>query len=157
VPRGSLRPPRRRILLVVGAVLAACAMIAVGTLIGAVIVGNRPTIQLGPILPPLQQPGGPPPQGGRPVIGLPQAIGDSHTSFVVHGQGWMPDQQLTVTLKGHGISPVHPMSDDGGNFNYVINQDHEFFPGLLPLGTYQVMVTQPNGVSAVATFQVNRN
>jgi hypothetical protein len=52
---------------------------------------------------------------------------------------------------------MHPIADNQGNFNYVINQDHEFFPGLLPLGTYQVIVTQPNGARAVATFAVTRN
>ena len=161
-PRGSFGPRRRRILLVAGSALAAAAMIAVGAVIGTVVAGNRTPVQLGPFLPPSQQQGGPqqggrPPPNGKPFIGLPQVTGDRRTTFAVHGQGWMPDQQLTVTLKGHGDSPMHPIADNQGNFNYVINQDHEFFPGLLPLGTYQVIVTQPNGARAVATFAVTRN
>jgi hypothetical protein len=135
-------------------VLAAAAMIAVGAVIGTVIAGNQAPIELGPTLPLPPPSGGPQPPTGKPVIGMPQAIGDRRTSFVVHGMGWKPGQQLTVTLTGHGSSPMHPVVDDQGSFSYVINQDHEFFPGLLPLGIYQVVVTQPNGASATARFQV---
>jgi hypothetical protein len=44
--------------------------------------------------------------------------------------------------------------DDAGTFNYAINQDHEFFRGGLPAGTYQVLVTAPGGARARASFTV---
>jgi hypothetical protein len=100
--------------------------------------------------------GGPPASGGKPAIGLPQLTGDSHTEFVVHGQGWVPGQLVTVRLVGVGISPDRVVVDDGGSFSYVINQGHEFFPGGLPLRTYTVIVTAADGTRAVARFAVLR-
>ena len=49
---------------------------------------------------------------------------------------------------------MHPIVDDAGTFNYAINQDHEFFRGGLPAGTYQVLVTAPGGARAKASFTV---
>jgi hypothetical protein len=63
---------------------------------------------------------------------------------------------VTVTLIGVGPSPVHPVADSAGNFNYAINQDHEFFRGGLPLRGYRVVVTAPGGGRATAGFLVNR-
>ena len=77
--------------------------------------------------------------------------------FVVHGQGWPAGQVITVKLvgAGAGVAPGHVTADDAGTFNYAIDQGQEFFPGGLPLGTYQVVVTA-GGARAVARFAVNR-
>jgi hypothetical protein len=91
---------------------------------------------------------------GRPQIALYQAFGDSNTVFVVHGESWKPGEKITVALSGH-VSPVHPVVDEAGTFNYAINQDHEFFRGGLPAGTYRVLVTAPGGARASASFTVH--
>ena len=46
---------------------------------------------------------------------------------MVHGQNWPVHGQVTIALVGVATSPIHPIADDRGTFNYVINQDHEFF------------------------------
>ena len=56
---------------------------------------------------------------------------------------------------GVGVSPIHPLADNRGNFTYVINQDHEFFPGGLRPGVYTVRVTDQAGASSEATFSVS--
>jgi hypothetical protein len=55
-----------------------------------------------------------------------------------------------------GTSWMHPIADGMGTFNYTINQDHEFFPGLLPVGTFTVRVTGPNGATSQASFEVHK-
>jgi hypothetical protein len=75
--------------------------------------------------------------------------------FVVHGVGWRPGQAITVTLAGRRPSPERPIVDGAGTFSYAINQDHEFFPGGLPPGTYHVIVTASGGARAEATFTVH--
>jgi serine/threonine protein kinase len=127
--------------------------------------GSGPQQSLGPVLPP---PGPPPGQGppadvlspavansGIPYIALSQDFGDPNTGFVVHGQNWPAHRLLTITLVGVGVSPIHPLADDRGNFNYVINQDHEFFPGGLRPGVFTVRVTDSAGASSEARFSVN--
>jgi hypothetical protein len=74
---------------------------------------------------------------------------------MVHGQNWPVHGPVTIELVGVGSSPIHPLSDDRGTFNYVINQDHEFFAGGLPPGIYTVRVSDQAGASAEAKFQVN--
>ena len=76
--------------------------------------------------------------------------------FVIHGDGWPHGKPLTVTLVGFGSSPIHPVADSMGTFNYAINQDHEFLPGPLPLRIYTVRVTDAAGAKAAARFSVNR-
>jgi len=130
---------------------------------------------LGPVIGPPPN-GGPPPTGGEtpppgarfptledalpgvPVIGVSQPTGDGTTIFIVRGESWPPGQLLTITLVGGlGLetSPIHPIVDRDGSFNYAINQDHEFFRGALPAGTYTVRVTDGAGVSARARFRVS--
>jgi hypothetical protein len=154
---GPVKQRRRRALLIFAAAVAAAVLMTSGAIIGANIAGSRP-------LPPP-----PPPQAlgpstalaalppGRPGIVMSQPAGDSRTSFVVFGQGWAPGSTLTVTLAGVHASPVHPVADSAGNFNYAINQDHEFFSGGLPQRIYHVIVTAPGGARAVASFTVNRS
>jgi hypothetical protein len=42
-----------------------------------------------------------------------------------------------------------------GTFNYVFDQDHLFFRGGMPIGSYQVVVTGSGGRRATAKFQVD--
>ena len=155
---GAGRPRRR------WAVLAACLAAAVVVLAGAAAVGFAVADSRRPPLPP------PPPpnivvvppaeasahQGGRPQVAPYQRFGDGYTVFVVHGVGWAPGQQVTVALAGLRASPVHPVVDSAGTFSYAINQDHEFFAGPLPPGTYRVVVTVPGGPRVVTSFIVQR-
>jgi serine/threonine protein kinase len=125
---------------------------------------------LGPVIAPQPQGGppgggGPPPNGscesladltsGAPAIGVSQATGDPTTSFVIRGQWWPAGVPLTITLVGHRTSDIHPIADHGNTFNYTINQDHEFFAGPIPAGTYTVRVTDAAGASAQARFRVS--
>jgi hypothetical protein len=162
--------PGRRIVLAVGSAAAAAALLAAGWGIGtSVHTGKRPPAtgnqqQLGPGLPPPGAGQGPPPgpgnlpvgSSGAPSIGLNQLTGDKDTGFMVHGENWPVHRPVTITLVGVGTSTIHPLSDDRGTFNYVINQDHEFFSGGLRPGIYTVRVTDQAGASAEARFQVNR-
>ncbi len=72
----------------------------------------------------------------------------------MHGDGWPPGKPLTVTLVGVRSSGIHPVADRMGTFNYAINQDREFRRGPLPVGIYTVRVTDANGASATARFDV---
>ena len=90
---------------------------------------------------------------GRPAMGVSQPSGDSDTGFVLIGAGWRPGEHLTIRLVGHGISPFHPPADLAGNFNYVINEGHEFFRGGIPAGHYRVVVSA-GGFITRASFTV---
>ena len=46
--------------------------------------------------------------------------------------------------------------DPKGTFNYTIDQDHLFFRGEMPIGTYEVLVTGSGGRRATAKFRVDR-
>jgi hypothetical protein len=150
--------------------LAACSAAAVAVLFGAGVAGFA---LAGSGRPPLPPPAPPPSQGLivvpqsqapqlsarqggklRPQIAFYQNFGDGHTVFVLHGVGWVPGQPVTVALAGAGASPYHPIVDAAGTFSYAINQAHEFFRGALPSGTYDVVVTAPDGARAVASFVV---
>jgi hypothetical protein len=84
-----------------------------------------------------------------------QPIGDPDTVFLIHGTGWVPLSRVTVTLAGHGESPVRPVVDLQGTFNYAVNQGHEFFRRGVPPGVYHVVVNGPGGRRARAQFQVH--
>jgi len=155
-------PRRRRVLLALAAAAAAAAaLIVAGVVIGASVAGSRSQSAVPP--PP---PGGfaPPPPGsavstaqsGKPGISMSQATGDSRTGFVVFGGGWAPGSTVTIRLAGVPAPPEHAVTDGVGNFSYAINQDHEFFPGGLPVRAYRIVVTAPGGASASATFTVGR-
>ena len=157
-------PATRRAVLAVASVAAAAGLIAAGWAVGTSIADstrNRPAA-LGPIIqPPPGGLGGPPPavanaQPGVPNVAVSQPYGDSNTVFIVRGANWPVGKPVTVTLVGVGASPDHPIADDAGTFNYAINQDHEFFPGGLPVGTYTVRITAAGGHSAEARFLVQR-
>jgi len=155
-----------RIASVVVAVGAVAALVVLGGLVGAWIDGRtgRPPAQDAPrgYGPPPGGGPGPPLSGtsdrptGPPQIQLNQPSGDRYTVFVVHGRGWAPGSQVTVRLDGRPASPVLPVVDLVGTFNYAINQQHEFFPGQTPLGNYTVLASASGGRNAQATFSVGR-
>jgi hypothetical protein len=143
--------------------IAACSAAAVAVLIGAAAAGfaiadsRRPPPPPPPniiVVPPAEASQASAHQGGRPQIAPYQRFGDGHTVFVVHGIGWPPGQAVTVALAGVHASPEHPIVDSAGTFSYAINQNHEFFSGPLPDGTYHVVVTGPGGARAVTSFVV---
>jgi hypothetical protein len=161
--RGRSGLPWRRIALTLASAVAAAALLAAGWGIRTALGAGAPQ-PLGPALgpPPNGQgppPGGPPPalvNSGAPFVALNQDFGDKDTGFLVHGQNWPVHGPVTITVVGVGTSPIHPVADDRGTFNYVINQDHEFFAAGLPPGTYTIRVTDSAGASAEARFTVNR-
>jgi hypothetical protein len=157
-PSGRAGTRRRRVYLPIWSTVAAVVLLGAGTAIGVMVAGNRQQEQLPPppantILVPASQASPSARQAGRPEIAMYQTFGDTHTVFVVHGEGWTPGQAVTVTLSGR-VSPVHPIVDEAGTFSYAINQDHEFFRGGLPPGTYRVVVTA-RGARATAHFIVH--
>jgi serine/threonine protein kinase len=160
--------PRHRVILAAASVTAAIALIAAGVAIGAAVAGRpsrdggggRPAAAGRPSRVPAAAQGGPGAPlplrpAGRPQISMSQLQGDGSTVFVVRGAGWLPGDPVTVTLVGVRASPEHPVADNGGTFNYAINQGHEFFPGALPVRSYRVLVTAAGGARAVASFTVN--
>jgi hypothetical protein len=152
------RPGRRRPALAAAAAAGIAVLVAGAAIIGATVARGHP--QPGPTV----TVGGPPADNPPPVAGLPpgqqgivmnQPEGDGYTVFVVHGQHYPPFSQVTITLVGVRRLAVHVRVDGAGTFNYAINQDHEFFPGPLPPGRYQVLVTAPGIRSYRATFLVS--
>jgi hypothetical protein len=89
-----------------------------------------------------------------PDLCVSQPFGDGHTMFVVHGNGFLPFTQVTLSLVGVGSSRVRPVTDLQGTFNYVIDQGHYFFRGLIPPGAYSVLVTGSGGRKATISFTV---
>jgi Protein kinase domain len=161
VPRlasGRARTRRRRVHLAIWSTAAAAVLLGAGTAIGVVVARSQqqppPPPPTNTILVPASQASLSARSAGRPQVAPYQEFGDSNTVFVLHGEGWKPGEKITVALSGHP-SPVHPIVDDAGTFNYAINQDHEFFRGGLPAGTYQVLVTAPGGARATASFTVH--
>ncbi|HEY4464506.1 MAG TPA: serine/threonine-protein kinase [Streptosporangiaceae bacterium] len=149
-PRGR-RPGRRTILIVAGAACAAAALVAGGAVLGTSLYPDRG---------PGAAPTGPPPTpvttgtSGTPKLSMGQPFGGGVTVFVVHGSGFMPGTQVRVSLTGHGTSPVAETVDPKGTFNYAIDQGHQFFPGTIPVGDYQVVAAGAGGRTATARFTV---
>jgi len=166
LPPGSPRPApaaaparrRRRVVLAAWSAGAAAVLLGGGVAVGFAAAGRGglpPPPPPSTVVVPASQASLSAQQAGRPQIALYQTTGDSHTVFVVHGEGWTPGQAVTVTLAGRGASPERPIVDSAGTFSYAINQDHEFFGGGLPPGTYHVIVTSSGGARAEATFAVH--
>ena len=144
----------------------AAALVAAGAIVGTQLAGTGNGASPAASTPPgLGPPPGPPPSvfpaapSGSPQIKMLQPIGDPATIFLIHGTGWAPLTRVTVTLAGRGGSPVRspirPVVDLQGTFNYAINQGHEFFARGIPPGAYDVVVTGPGGRRARAQFQVH--
>jgi hypothetical protein len=143
---------RRRRLLIAAGSAAAAVLVAGSAAVGYRIADSRQPLPSPPS-------GGIPPslsaRHAQPQIGFYQSFGDGDTVFVLHGVGWTPGQLLTVTLVGVRTSPLHPVVDATGTFNYAINQGHEFFSGELPPRSYRVIVTASGGAKAAADFVVH--
>jgi len=152
-------PARRPAWLAAGLSGAALVLLAAGAVGGALFRSGQPAPAppgAPRILLPLPPPSIsiPPASGSRPQIKVLQPQGDGDTVFVVHGSDWPAQDHVTVSLAGHGPSPVRPVVDRVGTFNYAVDQGHLFFPGLIPEGRYEVVVTGPGGRRATATFHV---
>jgi serine/threonine protein kinase len=159
---GARRASTARVLL---SLVALIAVMASGVLVGAWITSSRDA--------PAQDPGtghGPPPERrdppppvsgesdrptGPPSVQVNQPFGDVYTSFVLHGRGWPPGEQVTIGIAGGPTSPDRPFVDRAGTFNYVLNQDQEFFSGTTPPGNYLVVATASGGRRAEASFRVD--
>ena len=152
------RRPRRRILMGAGLIVAAAALVGLGTAVGASFAGGNG--QPAATLPPAPANPGPPPTAlptgtsSVPELAVAQPFGDGDTVFVVHGSGFVPLTQVQVHLAGHGVARFRPTVDRLGTFNYAIDQGHVFFAGPIPAGRYHVLVTGAQGRRATASFSV---
>jgi hypothetical protein len=150
----------------------ACALLVAGATLGAVLTGlammggtkgaASPHVSSAPARPVSRRPPPAAPSalpsilaGGPPAVVALQSFGDQDTTFVIHGGNWRPGTTVTIALAGLGRSPIHPVVDRAGGFNYAINQDHEFRPGPLPQGAYQVVVTGAGGQRATVKFEIH--
>ncbi len=147
---------RRHPVLVAAYAAVAAAVLAGAGAGGFAIADSRGSPPPSPPIPFVAPPGPVTAQpGAGPQIVLDQDSGDGDTVFVVHGVGWPPGRPVTVALAGVGASPEHPVVDGAGTFSYAVNQDHEFFPGALPDGSYRIVVTAAGGARAVTSFAVH--
>jgi serine/threonine protein kinase len=166
---GGTRPGaggRRRILLGIGAGVAAVALLAGGIILGTYLAPARSATGQNsetsskhpqPLPPPGVVTTPPFDPSGKPVIVMNQPMGDASTIFLIQGRGWRRGTDVTIRLVIHGKtleSPIHPKADFAGTFNYAINQTGEFFANGLPTGQYRVIVTGPTGRRATAKFKV---
>jgi hypothetical protein len=165
------KKPRRSAtaLGVAGWIGAALALVAAGAVVGFLVSmpgtaspSSRASTPAGGVQggalppPPGQQPPAafpPIPAGHTAVLAL-QTFGDSYTVFLLHGVGWIPQTQVTVTLAGQGLPSVRRVVDDAGTFNCAIGQGYDFFTVPIPPGFYKVVVTGAGRRHASATFQV---
>jgi hypothetical protein len=143
-----------------GLAVAAAALVAAGALTAVALAGRpAPSSSPNPAAPGFPPPTGPPPSsfpplsGSRPGIKMIQPAGDGNTGFVVHGAGWPPRSTVTLTLAGRRGTSVRLVADDAGSFNYTIDQGHVFYPGLIPAGRHEVVVSGDRR-RLTAVFQV---
>jgi hypothetical protein len=171
-PPGSGRGAHEAVLSLPVRAAAACALLVAGATLGAVLTGlammggTKGTPSPHVSSPAARSPGQRPPPGpapstlppipagGPPSVVSLQPFGDPDTTFVIHGANWPPGTTVTIALSGAGDSPIHPVVDGAGSFNYAINQDHEFRRGLLRPGTYLVTVTGNAGQRATVKFDI---
>jgi Protein kinase domain len=178
-PPGRPAPARRRsgglagllrnrrhgtVLALAGLAGAAAALVAAGALIGVALdggAGEPSPAASGNPAPGLFPPNVPPPSsfpplsGSRPGVTMLQPMGDVTTGFAVHGAGWPPQSTVTLRLAGRAGASVRLVVDGAGTFNYTIDQGHVFYPGPIPVGRHEVVVTgDRHRLSAV--FQVIR-
>jgi len=93
---------------------------------------------------------------GKAEVAMFQPTGDPYTDFGVHGLGWPPRSRVSIELVGHGTDPYRPTADMASSFNYLVNQDHAFFTGPIPPGSYEIIVTGVGGRRAHTRFSVFR-
>ena len=161
-PDGLARTKRRGTALgLAGRIGVGAALVALGALIAVALeegIGNpSPSASQNPAIVPPGLPTGPPPSsfpplsGKHPGIEVIQPFGDGVTGFVVHGAGWPPQSTVTLTMAGRSVRvPV----DGAGAFNYTIDQGHVFYPGPIPVGRHEVVVTGAAGHRLSTSFLV---
>jgi serine/threonine protein kinase len=175
--RGGGGRGRRRhdaVLGLPGRATAAVVLIAAGAGLGVLLSrssdppasklsgGAQTSSAIGGDNPPAGVPGAPPPTtlpslpAGQPAVGMFQPTGDPDTDFAVHGLGWLPGSRVSIELVGHGTDPYRPTVDMASAFNYLVNQDHAFFAGTIPPGTYEIIVTGAGRRRARTRFTVLR-
>jgi serine/threonine protein kinase len=135
---------------------AAVVLLAAGTGLGLLLRGSGGTSAgaVGPVLAPPAACAAQQQAGGAPTLCISQPWGDGDTVYVLHGTGFSPGQPVTVSLAGVGVSPVRPVADQDGMFNYALDQGHYFFHGAIPTGKYRVVASAPGQHSVSASFQV---
>ena len=165
-PAPALRPVRRRNtwLSVAGLAGAAVALIAVGAVTALALDGGSggpsPASSPNQAAPGFPPPTGPPPSsfaplsGTQPGIEMIQPTGDGNTGFVVHGAGWTPHRTVTLALADRANVVARLAVDGAGSFNYTIDQGHRFYPGPIPPGYHEVVVTG-DGRRLTTAFQVH--
>ena len=165
-PAPALRPARRHSawLSAAGLAGAAVALIAAGAVTALALDsgsgGPSPASSPNPAAAGILPPTGPPPSsfpplsGTRPGIKMLQPVGDGNTGFVVHGAGWKPLSAVTLALAGRRNASVRLVVDEAGSFNYTIDQRHVFYPGPIPPGYHEVVVTG-DGQRLTTAFQVH--
>jgi hypothetical protein len=84
-----------------------------------------------------------------------QPTGDGNTGFVVHGAGWRPWSTVTLTLGDRSNVSIPLAVDGAGSFNYTIDQGHRFYPGPIPAGNHEVVVTG-DGRRLTTSFEAHR-
>jgi hypothetical protein len=161
-PAGPARKSRQGTTLgLAGRIGAAAGLVALGALIVVALKGGigrpAPAVSPNPAILPLGPPAGPPPSsfaplsGNHPGIEVIQPVGDGVSGFVIHGAGWPPHSTVTLTMAGRSV----PVAVDGaGVFNYTIDQGHVFYPGPVPVGRHDVVVTGAAGHRLSTSFQV---
>lgn len=58
---------------------------------------------------------------------------------------------MHVWIAGRKVPKATPTVDHAGTFNYVINQNHEFYKGRLPGGDLRVLARPVGGGRQVST------
>jgi hypothetical protein len=147
---------------VAGLIGAAAALVAAGAVTALALDGGTggasPSSSPNPAALGVPPTGAPPSSfaplsGSRPGIEMIQPQGDGATGFVVHGAGWPPLSTVMLALAGRGNASVPVQVDGAGIFNYTIDQGHAFYPGPIPPGRHQVVVTG-DGRRLTAAFEV---
>lgn len=93
--------------------------------------------------PPAGAPLGPPPSGAVEqsdglLLAINPPLGDQYTGFVLHGSGWPPGRAVTVSVIGGRTAAVPASPGPAGTFDYLINADHDLFPGAIAPGRYKI-------------------
>ena len=138
--------------------MLALFLLGVGAALGIWLhgTGAQAASRLGPVLIPPASCAQRPPASRTPQLCISQPYGDPNTVYILHGSGFAPNALVTLALDGVHVLPAQVRIDEGGRFNYAVDQGHHFFAGPIPTGTYSAVVTAPGGGSATATFRVYR-
>jgi Protein kinase domain len=151
---GPRRPASGRPLVWAAGAVVAVVLVAAGTALGMVLRGSDAEASgdgPGSVAAP---PCGTAAPDSTPELCVAQPSGDGDTVYVIHGSGYVPGKQVTVSLAGVGTAPDRPVTDQQGTFNYAIDQGHVFFRGPIPAGTYTAVATAPGERSVRVSFRV---